>query len=334
MELPKQLEELRDRKIWVNYLLTDVDGRLQRPKKPPVDPYTLKDGSSTDSSRWATFDQAYANIGKDATVYINDKAYTGLWTDKVAGVGITFEDNELFGIDLDHVVVDGKVTLEAQAIVGIMNSYTELSPSGTGIHILCKGSIPDGRRKVKNDDGTDYEIYDSGRYFTVTGKCMTGSTGVMERTAEAELVHKWAFSEPVKLAAAPAPTVASTRIIPSESDSELWDKMFNSERGREIRMLYDGDYSLSNGDRSVGDYVLMKDLAFWTGNDYSRMLSMMRQSAAGKRDDGKYLERTAERAIASTDTVRTLPNNNSNKNNSSNTDSIGKSIFQRLKNGK
>ena len=69
------------------------------------------------------------------------------------------------GIDLDKCrnAESGVIELWAKEIIEKLNSYTEISPSGTGIHIWVKGAIPKtGRRKGR------IEIYDSGRdYFTV-----------------------------------------------------------------------------------------------------------------------------------------------------------------------
>jgi primase-polymerase (primpol)-like protein len=51
-----------------------------------------------------------------------------------------------------------------------LNSYTEISPSGTGVHIYTKAKLPStGRRK------NNIEFYNSGRYFTVTGWHLEGT---------------------------------------------------------------------------------------------------------------------------------------------------------------
>ena len=53
----------------------------------------------------------------------------------------------------------------AWEIIRLINSYTEISPSGTGIRIFCYGKLPPGRRKNGN-----VEMYDesSPKYLTIT----------------------------------------------------------------------------------------------------------------------------------------------------------------------
>ena len=46
-------------------------------------------------------------------------------------------------------------------------AYIELSPSGTGVHIIVMGTVPHSISRVKNHEGV--EIYDSGRYLAMTG---------------------------------------------------------------------------------------------------------------------------------------------------------------------
>jgi len=51
------------------------------------------------------------------------------------------------GIDLDKCrnPETGELEPEAQEIVRRMDSYTEVSPSGTGVHIYVIGTKPEGR---------------------------------------------------------------------------------------------------------------------------------------------------------------------------------------------
>lgn len=312
MILPEQLQTFKDRKIWVCYVR--VKKKTGRYTKPPVDPYTLLNASSTNTDTWATFDEANAQIGKTATVYLSDEKRNVQAT--IEGVGVNLENTELLGVDMDHVITRDKqgkfisVTDEAKALWQRLDSYTEISPSGTGVHVLviAKNSNPEHNKngypkgiKLKNSDGTDFELYDNGRYFTVTGRTLKGCKGIEERqNVIDQIITEW--NEARQTAnGQPLPSVVSSardRVEVNESDHDLWEKAFAGNRGDEIRRLYYGDYSDSNGDRSIGDYVLMKDLAYWTNGDYDRMIRMFKQSGAGKRDDGNYIETTAKRALA------------------------------------
>src|SRR5690606_37008213 len=70
-------------------------------------------------------------------------------SDNYDGIGFEFNDNGIVGVDLDKVIADdGTVSTEAMEIVEMLDSYTEYSPSGKGLHVLVKGDIPvDGRKK-------------------------------------------------------------------------------------------------------------------------------------------------------------------------------------------
>ena len=73
-------------------------------------------------------------------------------------------DSELVGLDLDHCVVDGECSEEAQEILDVVCSYSEISPSGEGIRIFLYGKLPEkGRRRGP------IECYGDARHLTVTG---------------------------------------------------------------------------------------------------------------------------------------------------------------------
>ncbi|GAB1378771.1 hypothetical protein [Pararhodobacter aggregans] len=115
--------------------------------KEPINVHTGRLASSTARSTWATFDQAAAAVAEG----------------RVLGLGFVLtEDDPYTLIDLD--VKQGEQPTELQNdIVKQFESYAEYSPSGRGLHIIVKGSVPKGRK-------TRYvEIYSTGRYMTVTG---------------------------------------------------------------------------------------------------------------------------------------------------------------------
>src|SRR5699024_11398831 len=69
--------------------------------------------------------------------------------------------------DIDNCIVDGVVQDEAQSIVNSLNSYTEVSQSGEGLHIFVKGKKPGDRSK---NPEKDFEMYDKKRFIIMTGK--------------------------------------------------------------------------------------------------------------------------------------------------------------------
>lgn len=308
MRLPKQLEALGELPIWMCYLyvpIKDKDGRVLRYNKPPINPRTLREGSSTDSRRWTTFEEAASKVGRIGSVDV--PAAGGRIEAEIAGVGITFEGSDLFGIDLDHVIRDGKVLPEALEIVKAIGSYTEISPSGDGLHIICRGQIPkrpDGAtagawNKRKNPDGSIYEVYDSGRYFTVTGNVFQDAGPVAERSQEVAAVHRRYFQR------ATAPETASQA---AGDYAAIWARMFKSAHGDAIRALYDGDLSAYNGDHSSADFALMNHIGFAVGYDPAKMEAMFSESALADRDKWRrradYRKKTIENVIRTSEAKR------------------------------
>ncbi len=83
---------------------------------------------------------------------------------KCNGIGFILTINDPFvAVDIDDCVMNGIISKEAQEIIDTFDSYTELSPSGRGIHIWVEGNTkkPGIRKK-------DIEMYSSKRYMTVT----------------------------------------------------------------------------------------------------------------------------------------------------------------------
>jgi len=106
--------------------------------KIPYEAKTGKPAKSNDSSTWTDFSTAMLAARSDA----------------FDGVGFMFKAPYI-GVDLDKSL---DLTIPKK-----LNSYTEYSPSGNGIHVICKGEIPRSLKKP------GLEIYNGFRYFTVTG---------------------------------------------------------------------------------------------------------------------------------------------------------------------
>jgi hypothetical protein len=93
--------------------------------------------------------------------------------DTADGIGYVFRaDGPLCGIDLDGVVSeDGSVEPWAESVLEQLWSYTEVSPSGTGLHTIVRGTMPAGL----GNKADGIEIYDRDRFFTVTGNHAIGT---------------------------------------------------------------------------------------------------------------------------------------------------------------
>jgi primase-polymerase (primpol)-like protein len=99
------------------------------------------------------------------------------------GGGLAFcfiQDSPFIGFDLDDVVTNGQFTREALDIFSRLRSYTEVSSSGTGLHVIGEGPF-DVERKHRGplSDAGHIEVYDSGRYFVLTGAVYDGHNDVV-----------------------------------------------------------------------------------------------------------------------------------------------------------
>jgi hypothetical protein len=143
-------DELTTREQWICFRIGEKEGRTT---KLPINPHSGGFASSTDPETWGRFHEA--------------KAYHDLRSTTTDGIGFVFTDADQFvGVDLDDCrdLATGHIDEWAREIVQTIGSYAETSPSGTGIHIIVRGAVPDGGNRKGG-----VEIYETGRYFTVTG---------------------------------------------------------------------------------------------------------------------------------------------------------------------
>ena len=169
--------ELKQDPIWVNYVRI-WDEKKGGYRKPPVNPHNLYNASPTNPENWTDYATAYGNIGKNAKIFQNGKLIS---MQPVEGVGIVLA-RPLTGIDIDHCINadTGEIMPFAQKIVEDLDSYAELSPSGTGLHIFIldeesedlgtefSGINPDGT--ISETGTAEIDAYNNRRYFTLTGK--------------------------------------------------------------------------------------------------------------------------------------------------------------------
>jgi hypothetical protein len=89
----------------------------------------------------------------------------------IAGAGVVLtRDGGVTCIDVDHVIsADGQLDVLAATIVERCDSWTEISPSGTGLHIFVRGTV---QRALK---GNQIEVYSDARYIAVTGHRWPGT---------------------------------------------------------------------------------------------------------------------------------------------------------------
>lgn len=158
--------ELKVKNQWVN---------ITASSKLPISPIDGYAASSSNPCTWGDFETA------------RDLVINGYFNN----LGFVF-DSDYVAIDLDSNVFDkwGLLTPFAVEIINKFRSYTEKSRSGRGIHIIVKGSLPFKGRN--NHNGV--EIYNSGRYFIMTGNVLVHDTIISNQEAIDWFVDKF-FSD-------------------------------------------------------------------------------------------------------------------------------------------
>ena len=270
INLPKALDEIKKRPQWVCYKLTERPGSIKKAKKP-MNPTTGYGAKADDPSTWGSF----------------EKAVESAEAHKLDGVGFEFgktgTPGKYVGIDIDNCInEDGVANSAAVVICREIGSYTELSPSGNGLHIIARGgTLP---AIGKRNDAVGLEVYNNGRFFTITGKSVRiGSNGRVSRTDRPAAIRE--ASEAVqkvcdtflekKEEKAAAPTAAAEQYT---DDNEVLRKMLQSKRGAEIRKLWGGDLSDHDNDHSRADQALINHLAYWTNGNVAQIDRLFRQS--------------------------------------------------------
>ena len=266
---PSIPQALKAEARWVCWRYTTRNGK---PTKVPIDPKNGQLASCTDSATWSGFSQAIS-AAKQL---------------KANGVGFVLGDG-FTGVDLDKCrdPKTGQIKQWAKKIMGRVPTYWETSPSGTGLHAFILGALPPGRRRKGR-----IEMYDDGRYFTVTGDSLNGST-VTNCEDQLRELHSEIFPAEKQI------PIRDQLVPNSLLDQELLDKAMSAKNGSKFERLWNGDSSgyLSH---SEADLALCSMLAFWTGPDAGRIDQLFRQSGLMRKkwERGDYRNRTINGALA------------------------------------
>lgn len=246
--IPAELKKLNN---WVCWVGTD---------KTPKSPKNGKNSMSNNPQTWGTFKQAV----KACDTFNFD------------GLGFMFGDSEYFGVDLDNCLQNVDFVDE---FVETLGSYAELSKSGKGIHIICKGTLPEGNRRKNN-----VEMYDSGRYFICTGNIYNENyKEVVDCTDTIKILHS-------KYLPAETPKVEQWQRnnVVDLSDTEIIDKARNCQTGQLFNMLYQGQWQGVYQSQSEADLAFCNMLAFWTGRNAEQMDRIFRCSGLIREKWDKY----------------------------------------------
>lgn len=273
--IPKELQDNAEWCVWKREI---------RGGKPTKVPYNPKTGERAESNNPETF----------GSFALADECYM---IDDYDGVGIRVS-NGFSAVDIDHCVENGVISDFALSIIDALRSYTEYSPSKTGVRIIFKtppGYQYDSEKYYLKNPHNGMEIYVCGatnRFVTITGNVVYDYP-VRNISAELTPVLEQHMVRPVKqrssvVTPAPALTLSDEQIIMKASANE------------KFRSLFGGDMTDYSNDHSSADLALCNILAFWTGRDAAQMDRIFRKSALYRdkwlRDD--YRSTTIGMAIA------------------------------------
>jgi primase-polymerase (primpol)-like protein len=199
------------------------------------------------------------------------------------GIGFVLTGEDLVALDLDRCIATGRdgavragdlggIDPWARAIARELDSYTELSPSGHGLRVFVRATLPPG---LGNRRGC-FEVYDRARYVTVTGDhlAMMPRTIELRQSALDVVLARMLAAHPVMTALARAPIAAVA------GDDVLLERARSARNGEHFRALFDrGELAAFGNDHSRADLALCSMLAFWCGSDAVRVERLFRRSA-------------------------------------------------------
>lgn len=275
-QIPQELKALP------NWICWDAvpDEKRGKIKKMPINALTGGGAMSNNPSTWCDFDTAV-------------KA-----SEKHSGIGFMFGGCPYFGVDIDgkeeelEAYQRGENGNIISEFISTLQSYAEISQSGKGIHIICKGHLPpQGRRKG------NVEMYETGRFFVMTGNSCSEYAGISDCTESIKPLHEKYIGGGREPQAKVRPAVSLS------SADDIVKAAAGAKNGGKFVALYGGD-TAGYTSSSEADMALCSILAFWTGCDASKMdvifrsSGLMREKWDRPQSGSTYGALTIQKAIA------------------------------------
>jgi primase-polymerase (primpol)-like protein len=250
---------MRMRPQWVCWRY-ELDGKW---RKPPFHPLTGQKTDVTRPGRWATYEQAlmlregYHGLGY---VFLPSEGYTRL--------------------DFDHCRDRGTGQIDQWVleILSYLQTYSEVSPSGQGVHAVARGRLPGIDRKTdrlgEHGQGA-LEMYSAGQgYLTWTNERIDGyGDGIIRECDELANLYEIVFWEQLyreRVRPGRCPTELPVIITQTEprtpqqekADAWLLNRARNARNGQVFSKLY--DELPGQGSQHEDDFRLCLLLLYWT----------------------------------------------------------------------
>lgn len=302
-------------------------GKPGKPPKVPYNPVTGYPAKAGQPETWTSF----------------NKAVEAVKAGEYKGVGFEFNNNGIVGIDLDTVrdPQTGYIDPTAVEIITDLDSYTEISASGYGFHILVQADLKLDKHKTRLPDNKikryevdpkigenrrkrpEIEVYNEYRYFAFTGDRYGENKTVEERNAITKATVDYYFrpqdtTEYTDIQRNTTVGAMDTAGIPMVSTTAPADQLkIGLEKDSKLKALWNGDRP--NGNESADDQGLMNKLAYWCSCNPAAMREAFLNSPHTSSKDPEhqkklnrkdYLKRTIETAIKSCKSTAAEDHNN------------------------
>jgi putative DNA primase/helicase len=257
--------ELRYLNQWVMWRYEWVDGKNGKPgkwDKPPFQP-NGKHASSTAAHTWSPFKTVEAVYKSGLNLPVDDPLYFD---------GVGFVPHAVGKADLQIVFGDldkcrdketGAVSSDALQNLQNLNTYSEPSPSGTGLRFVARGAPPFPPGKAGRKKG-DIELYQAGHYLTITGQRLPEYPATIERRPEElNAFYQKHFSEHDD-AGDPAHGTGTTR--PKLTDDQIICLASEARNSAKFMALMAGNID-GYPSQSEADLALCSIVAFYADDD-------------------------------------------------------------------
>ena len=286
MNLANIPDEMRAIRNWCVWRLEQIGGRET---KIPYNAATGGKAKSNDRATWCTFAEAA-------------RALSG---GRYKGVGFMLSDSPYVCVDLDACLDGGEREAWARGIVAALDSYTEVSQSGKGLHIFGRAAVERGRRNDR------IEIYPDKRFIAMTGDVWEGHGALSDIQSGIDALMAKHFPDDGSKAGTYAKT-SKTRAeakhphgggeqqgaaerdgadggtnaypIPAPHVGAVIAKMRKGERAELFAALFDRGDTSHYGSGSEADIALMNMIAFAADGDAALMEEVFSASALGRRE--------------------------------------------------
>lgn len=270
-------EELRELRQWVCWRWVERDGEWT---KEPYNPHTGHRANTSKRSTWGSFEIAVRR-----------------WRAKpdIDGVGFVFTESDPYcGLDYDDCLSGDELHATVARDLEALGGYAEISPSGEGVKAIVRARKPGDRCRTKEVPwGGEIEVYDQGRFFTITGWALDDHDVVADAQTALEEIYGRSFP-PADEDALP-PRAAGSGTL---EDEELLRKARNSKHGVRLWKLFEHGDTSGYKSHSEADFALLGKLGFWTRCDPEQMKRLFMRSALYRPEKGEdYVDRSVASSV-------------------------------------